>query len=81
MTKLTMSDPHAHEDAHHGPSKGIARWLFTTNHKDIGTLYLFFSLIMLFLGGAMALMIRLELFQPGTVLFNPEHYNQAPDHS
>jgi cytochrome c oxidase subunit 1 len=67
---------HEHEHEHHGPEKGFKRWLFTTNHKDIGTLYLIFSLTMLFVGGFMALLIRLELFEPGKVLLDPEHFNQ-----
>ena len=52
-----------HDDhGHHGPAKGLTRWLYTTNHKDIGTLYLWFSFLMLFIGGAMAMVIRAELF-------------------
>jgi len=66
----------AHDDHHHGPEKGFKRWLFTTNHKDIGTLYLVFSLIMLFVAGFMALLIRIELFEPGKVLLSPETFNQ-----
>src|SRR5512145_2325665 len=65
-----------HEHHEHGPEKGIARWLFTTNHKDIGTMYLVFALIMLFVGGAMALVIRAELFQPGLQFVNPDFFNQ-----
>ncbi len=56
--------------------KGIKRWLFTTNHKDIGTLYLIFSLVMMFVGGAMALLIRMELFAPGEQFITPDFYNQ-----
>lgn len=56
--------------------KGITRWLFTTNHKDIGTMYLWFSFIMFFVGGAMALCIRAELFKPGLQLLDPNFYNQ-----
>ncbi|MDQ2070171.1 cytochrome c oxidase subunit I [Natronospira bacteriovora] len=65
-----------HHDEHHGPAKGLRRWLFTTNHKDIGTLYLWFSLIMFFVGGAMAMVIRAELIQPGMNLVDPMFYNQ-----
>jgi len=65
-------------DAHHeGPPSGfLRRWLFTTNHKDIGTLYLVFSLVMFFIGGLMALVIRAELFQPGMQLVDPYFFNQ-----
>jgi len=64
---------HGHDD--HGPAKGITRWLFTTNHKDIGTMYLVFSLIMFLIGGAMAMIIRAELFQPGLQLVDPGFFN------
>ncbi|MCK5190591.1 MAG: cbb3-type cytochrome c oxidase subunit I, partial [Methylococcales bacterium] len=65
-----------HDDHHdHGPAKGILRWIVTTNHKDIGTLYLVFALIMFFVGGAMALIIRTELFAPGMQFVNPTFFN------
>ena len=55
---------------------GISRWLFTTNHKDIGTLYLWFAFIMAIVGGLMSLVIRTELFQPGLQIVNPHFFNQ-----
>ncbi|MFO8025147.1 cytochrome c oxidase subunit I [Thiohalophilus sp.] len=60
---------------HHHPT-GITRWLFTTNHKDIGTLYLWFAFIMFLTGGAMAMVIRAELFQPGMQIVDPHFFNQ-----
>ena len=67
-------DDHDHD--HHGPDQGLMRWVRTTNHKDIGTLYLLFSLLMFFVGGAMALVIRAELFQPGLQFVDPNFFNQ-----
>ena len=61
---------------HHGPAKGLMRWVLTTNHKDIGTLYLWFSFAMFVLGGSFAMIIRAELFQPGLQLVAPEFFNQ-----
>ena len=73
-----MSESIAHHDAHHehGPEKGWMRWVRTTNHKDIGTMYLLFSLVMFFVGGFMALVIRAELFQPGLQIVDPHLFNQ-----
>ena len=72
----TAAPAAASESGHHGPAKGLTRWLYTTNHKDIGTLYLWFSFLMFLTGGCMALMIRAELFQPGLQLIQPEFFNQ-----
>lgn len=61
---------------HHGPAKSfIKRWVFATNHKDIGTMYLIAGCIMFFVAGVMALLIRTELFTPGHRLLAPNFYN------
>jgi cytochrome c oxidase subunit 1 len=65
---------HAHDDHAHKPY-GMMRWLGSTNHKDIGTMYLWFSLSMFFVGGVMAMIIRAELFQPGLQIVTPEFFN------
>ena len=54
----------------------LSRWLLTTNHKDIGTLYLCLSFLLFFIAGGMAMIIRLELFQPGIQFADPLFYNQ-----
>ncbi|MFY8191676.1 MAG: cbb3-type cytochrome c oxidase subunit I, partial [Limnohabitans sp.] len=68
------ADSHAHDDHH--AAHGWRRWVYATNHKDIGTLYLLFAFAMLMLGGVLALLIRAELFQPGLQVVNPELFNQ-----
>ena len=67
----------AHATAHdaHDHPHGWRRYLYSTNHKDIGTLYLWFSFVMFLMGGVMALGIRAELFQPGLQLLDPEFFN------
>ena len=65
----------AHEH-HEGPARGLMRWITTTNHKDIGTLYLWTSFIMFLVGGTLALLIRSELFHPGLQIMEPEFFNQ-----
>ncbi|MBW3567397.1 MAG: cbb3-type cytochrome c oxidase subunit I, partial [Proteobacteria bacterium] len=65
-----------HDHHHEHQMTGWRRWLFTTNHKDIGTMYLIFSLAMFIIGGSFAMVIRLELFHPGLQWVDPGFFNQ-----
>ncbi|HMN80974.1 MAG TPA: cytochrome c oxidase subunit I [Burkholderiaceae bacterium] len=67
---------HGHGDHAHDHPHGWRRWVFATNHKDIGTLYLWFSFTMLIVGGINALLLRAELFQPGLQIVEPHFFNQ-----
>ncbi|MCW2236481.1 cytochrome c oxidase subunit I [Azospirillum canadense] len=55
---------HEHGHDHHVPGF-VHRWFYSTNHKDIGTLYLIFSVIAGLIGGLFSVIMRLELQSPG----------------
>src|SRR6201991_3699746 len=61
-------DAHGHDD-HHTPT-GWRRYVYSTNHKDIGTMYLVFSIIAALIGATFSVVMRLELLQPGVQYFN-----------
>ncbi len=61
---------HAHD--HHGPT-GWRRWVFSTNHKDIGSMYLIFAILAGLIGGGMSMIIRWELAEPGLQVLGGDH--------
>jgi cytochrome c oxidase subunit 1 len=66
-----MANAYSHEtaDGHHDHKPGFfVRWFFSTNHKDIGSLYLIFSVIAAIIGGAFSVYMRMELQDPGVQL-------------
>ena len=72
MTHEAYADS-AHPDDH---PHGWRRWLYSTNHKDIGTMYLTLALVGGVVGGLLSMGMRLELMRPGLQIFgNPEMFN------
>ncbi len=70
-TTATAHDAH---DAHDHPTPtGWRRFVYSTNHKDIGTMYLVFAIIAGIIGGSMSIAIRMELMHPGIQVFTGEH--------
>jgi cytochrome c oxidase subunit I len=62
-----IHDDHAHDAHDHADHKPgfFARWFMSTNHKDIGTMYLIFAIIAGIIGGAISGIMRVELAEPG----------------
>ena len=67
---------HDTHDAHAHHPTGWRRYVYSTNHKDIGTMYLIFAIVAGVIGGAMSVAIRVELMYPGVQFFHESHtYN------
>ena len=70
-TTVTAHD--AHDDNGHGHPTGWRRFVYSTNHKDIGTMYLAFALVGGLIGGILSIGMRLELMHPGLQFFHDAH--------
>ena len=70
---LEANEGHAHPDSHaqdHGHPTGWRRYVYSTNHKDIGTMYLVFAIIAGVIGTLLSGAMRLELQEPGIQIFH-----------
>ena len=62
-----------HAEGHHELPHGWRRFVYSTNHKDIGTMYLVFALMGGIVGGVLSIGMRLELMYPGLQIFPTSH--------
>jgi cytochrome c oxidase subunit I len=68
-----MADAHATQDHHEDHPTGWRRYVYSTNHKDIGTMYLIFAIIAGIIGGAMSIVFRAELGEPGDQILGGDY--------
>ncbi|MGQ3360044.1 MAG: cytochrome c oxidase subunit I [Phreatobacter sp.] len=75
MANAHATAGHDHHDDHAIPT-GWRRYVYSTNHKDIGTMYLIFAIFAGLIGFALSIGIRMELMEPGMQIFtNPHTFN------
>src|SRR5690348_14807242 len=73
-TMAAYSEAPAHENGHeHGHPTGWRRYVYSTNHKDIGTMYLVFGFIAGMVGMIMSIIFRAELMAPGDQILGGDH--------
>ena len=74
-TTALHRDAHVHDahEAHEHHPTGWRRFVYSTNHKDIGTMYLVFAIVAGLIGMALSIGIRMELQQPGMQIFHDSH--------
>src|ERR1041385_699804 len=68
----TTDMAHGADEAHDRPH-GWRRYVYSTNHKDIGTMYLVFAIVAGIIGGTLSIIIRMELQHPGLQILHGEH--------
>ena len=69
-----MASEAAVHDLHEDHPAGWRRFVYSTNHKDIGTMYLIFAIVAGVIGGAMSIVMRVELQAPGDGLLDGDHH-------
>ncbi|MYQ49201.1 cytochrome ubiquinol oxidase subunit I, partial [Streptomyces sp. SID4985] len=84
MTTIDRPEPAAEDSSENEllvrrsePGSVVVKWLTTTDHKTIGTLYLLTSFAFFLIGGVLALLMRAELARPGLQIISNEQFNQA----
>ncbi|MES2769115.1 MAG: cbb3-type cytochrome c oxidase subunit I, partial [Bdellovibrionota bacterium] len=72
-----MAHGHVEGTNYLNAEKGLWSWLTTLDHKRIGIMYFITVMLLFFIGGMFALLLRLELMMPGTQFISPDVYNQV----